>query len=44
MGNSADTRANLLAKHWTQINPSTYKNSITEELIDAHQLHARNDE
>jgi len=44
MGNSADNRLNLLAKNWTPLTPSTYKNTITEELIDEHELTARNEE
>ena len=36
MGNSLDSRVNILAKNWAQINAATYKNTITDELIDAH--------
>ena len=44
MGNLADNRVNLLAKNWVQINSDTYKNTITEELINSYNLEAHNEE
>lgn len=38
MGNVLHDRSSLLAKHWNQVAPNTYRNTITEELIDSHLL------
>lgn len=38
MGNVLNNRSNLLAKHWNQVSPNTYRNAITDELIDSHHL------
>lgn len=44
MGNSFESKSALLTKNWTQLNDSTYKNSITGELIDCHCLLANSEE
>lgn len=36
MGNSFESKSNLLARNWAKVNSSTYRNIITEELIDEH--------
>lgn len=34
MGNNCEGKTNLLVKNWLKINKNTYKNKITEELIN----------
>jgi hypothetical protein len=43
MGNVSDNRSNLLAKNWTQVGPNMFKNLITEELIDCHEVPIHSD-
>lgn len=36
MGNSIQEKSSLLVKNWVKLDGSTYRNAITEELIDEH--------
>lgn len=44
MGNSAQEKSSLLVKNWVRLDNNTYRNAITEELIDEYQLESASEE